>query len=341
MDFTDKLTAAAGRLVPEKFLRAAWLRPRYPLVAVEVREDALIAVRLQRRSGAHQLVGYGSRALPEGAFSASLAEPGVGNPDTLAAGFAEVLRLAGADVAGRISVALPDTAARVLLVDLQELPSSHAQADELIRFRIRKSVPFRPEDSRVAWDVLGRSEDGRVEVLVAVAPEAAIAPLEAVLHAMGLRCGLIDLASLGVFNVLRVDGRLNGAAPEDVALVNATSRYFTVMLLRAGRMIFFRARNYHAQGGFRGDESLEAVSRELRSTIGYYDEHLLGEGIRRTYVRAVGVPADGLFALMKEAGCGEILPAEVKVVAPQLRHATPAAAAELLPAIGLALRRQA
>lgn len=227
MNFTDKLTAAAARLVPEKLARATWLRPRYPLVAVEVREDALVAVRLQRRGGGRHLAGAGARPLPDGAFSAGVGEAGVRNPDALAATMAEVLRLAGADSAGRISVALPDTAARVFMVDLQDLPATRGEADELIRFRIRKSVPFRPEESRVAWDILGRGEDGRVEVLVAVAPEAAVGPLEAVLRDMGLRCGLIDLTSLGVFNALRLDGRLNVAAPEDVALVNATPRYFT------------------------------------------------------------------------------------------------------------------
>ena len=58
-------------------------------------------------------------------------------------------------------------------------------------------------------DLLGRGEDGRLQVLVAVTPQSAIRPLETVMAGLGLRCGLIDLATLGVFNTLRLDGRLS------------------------------------------------------------------------------------------------------------------------------------
>jgi hypothetical protein len=279
--------------------------------------------------------------VPADVFNASLLAPTIGDPAGLSAAITDVMRLAGAESATRISLALPDIAARVFLVDLAELPVGRAQAEEVVRFRIKKSIPFRPEESRVSWDVVGRDDEGRVQVLVAVAPENAVRPLETLLQDLGLRCGLIDLSTFGVFNALRLDGQLDGGDGEDSAVLSATPSYFSVVLLRGGRLIFFRAKSYHAQGGFRGEESLNAVNRELRSTLGYYDEHLHGQGVKRTYVRVAGVPAEGLLELVESVGCGEVRRAALKTIVPELHRASPEDSAELLPAVGLALRRHA
>ncbi len=346
MALTDTLLTAATRLVPERVRHPAWLRPRFPLVAVEVREDALVAVRLQRKATGYALAGYGRRALPPGAFSASLQQPGSQDPDALAKAFGDVLRLAGAEGAGRISVAVPDSAARVSLVDLQELPASQAQAEEMIRFRIRRAVPFRPEESRLSWDVIGRTEDGRVQVLVAIAPEGAVEAVEGVLSSIGVRCGLVDLATFDVFNVLRLDGALAAAPPaepggpaRDVALLNATAGYFSLVILRGGEVVFYRSKAYHVQGGFQGEESLRVVGREVRSSLGYYEEHLQGQGLGTLWLRAAGIPAEGLQDTLAAAGCPEVRRADVSRIVPELKQVPPEVAVELLPAVGLALRR--
>jgi hypothetical protein len=348
MALTDTLMTTALRLVPESVRRPAWLRPRYPLVAIEVREDALVAVRLQRRGTGYALAGYGRRALPEGAFCASLMQPGTHDPEALAKGFGDVLRLAGAEGTNRISVAVPDSAARVSLVDVQEMPPTHAQAEEMIRFRIRRAIPFRPEESRLSWDVLGHGDDGRLQVLVAIAPEGAVRAVEGVLAGMGIRCGLVDLSTFDVYNALRLEGAFAaavagspaaaGTAP-DVALLNATPTYFSLVILRGQQVVFYRSKAYHVQGGFQGEESLRVVGREVRSSLGYYEEHLLGQGIGVIWLRAAGIPAEGLLDTLAAAGCADVKRAEASRVVPELRQVPPEVAVDLLPALGLALRR--
>lgn len=334
----DRLT----QLVPSRVRESAWLKPRYPLIGLELRDDAVIAVRLQRKAREWHLAGHAHRSLPPGVLTAGMMKLAIGDARTLTRAIHEALQLAGAQGAHKISLALPDTLVRVLLVDVQELPAARAQADEIIRLRIKKSVPLRLEDARIAWQSLGRTEDGRMQLLVTLAPESSLAPLERLLDGMGLRPGLVDIASFDLYNALRVG--MNGArlGRGDIAVLNATPGYFSALILRGERLIFYRSKNYHIQGGFQGEESLRVVGRELKTSLSYYQEHLLGEGIGTTLVRVSGIDAAALVATVESAGCRGVRVVGITDAFPGV-PATMAdeTAQDLLPAIGLVLRRSA
>lgn len=329
------------RLIPTRLREAAWMRPQYPLVAVELREDAVVTVRLARQRGHYHLGGYGHRALREGVFNPGLMKTQLDDPTGFVRAVIESLQLAGATGSARISVAVPDTIARVFIVDLEELPISYSQATEVIRWRIKKSIPFRIEEARLSWQQLGRLEDGRVQVLVAVAPDASLRPVEELLTAAGLRVGLIDLSSFALLGAARLE-TVEGGAPAlvgDAALINATPTFFSITLVRDGRLALYRAKSYHVSGGFQGEESLRVVGRELRSTRSYYEEHLLGRGVGSTLLRAAGVELEPLVAVAREAGFGDVRIAGAPKVIPELRGLPDGTVPELLPAVGLALRR--
>ncbi len=340
MDANELVTALAER-AGGMLGRRSWLRPPYPPLAVELREDGVAVARLARRGGRWVLAGHARQPLPEGAFSAALVRPRVEDGRAVLAALGTALRLAGAERAGRLSVALPDTVARVFLVSLAELPASRRQAVEVLRWHLRKSVPFDPEQARLAWQVLGRSEEGKIQVLAVLAPEEGVGPIEDLLVGAGYRVGLVDLSSFGMYNALRVAGieAEEGSEAGDVGILSATPRYFSMMILRQGRLIFYRAKNYHLHGGFQGEESLRVVGREVRSTLSYYEEHLLGEGFSRMHVRVVGIPAAGFLSLLEGADCGEIREVDPGRVVSGLGDLPPEESLELLPAVGLALRR--
>lgn len=329
------------RLIPARVREAAWMRPHYPFVAVELREDAVVAVRLGRQRGQYHLRGYGHRAVREGIFAPSLMKTQLDDPTAFVRAVIESLQLAGATGSARISLVIPDTIARVFVVDLEELPAAWSQATEMIRWRIKKSIPFRVEDARLSWQPLGRLEDGRIQVLVAVAPDASLRPIEELLTAAGLRVGLIDLSSFALLNAVRLEaaGAGSQALAGDAALINATPTFFSVTLVRGGRLALYRAKPYHVAGGFQGEESLRVVGRELRSTLSYYDEHLRGGGIGSTLLRAAGVEPEALAAVVREAGFGEVQPAAAPKTIPELKGLPDGTVPELLPAVGLALRR--
>lgn len=338
MDVSTKIAAWAARVIPEPVRHVSWLKPRYPLLALEIREDSVVAVRLDRRGKGFRLTSCGRQSLPAGVFSASLLKSGVGDLPQLGSAIQKVLHQVGAGSGAKLSLALPDTAVKVFLVELAEIPPQRDQAAELIRFRIRKSIPFRPEEARLSWDVIQRAPDGKSQVLVATSPETAIEPLEQLLAQLGYRCGLVDIASFNVLNLARLEGLLESPAG-DVAVVDATPAYFSLIILRQGRLVFYRAKSYHLQGNFQGEESLRVVGRELRSSLSYYEEHLGGQGIRGTLLRASGVSEAEFGGVVAESGFGTVKPFRPLKALPELQHLAAENAAELMPAAGLALRR--
>ncbi|RMG45460.1 MAG: hypothetical protein D6718_07295 [Acidobacteria bacterium] len=326
--------------LPDGLRRRPWMRPDYPLVGVEIREDAVVAVRLVRKSGGYRLAGHGIAALEPGTFTSSIVRPSIGAPEALAAAVGSVLRQAGAERAGRVSLALPDTFARVFMLDFRDLPKRREQVGEVVKWRLKKSIPFPLEEARLSWHLLGRGDDGREMLLVAVSRREAVVALEGLLEGLGLRVGLIDLATFDLLNALRLDGAFDVDSGRDTALLSATPTYFSFMIVRGGRLIFYRAKNYHVKGRYRGEESLRVVVRELRSTLSYYEEHLLGEGIETLHARVVGIDPEGLIGVAREAGCGAVRDAAVRRVVPELADAPQEEVLELLPALGLALRRE-
>src|SRR5437763_11784110 len=70
------------------------------------------------------------------------------------------------DVPKRAAAALviPDYAVRMAILDFEEFPSGAEERNALIRFRLRKSVPFHIDEAQVAYSVQV-NEPKRIEVL--------------------------------------------------------------------------------------------------------------------------------------------------------------------------------
>jgi hypothetical protein len=337
----DAIVNSLTRLVPERVRESSWMQPRYPLVGLELRDDAVIAVKLQGTGARLQLAGHAHRALPPGVLTTGLMKLQIGDARALIRAVQDALKLAGAEGAHKVSLALPDTIARVFIVDLQELPTNAQQAGEIIRLRLKKSVPFRLEDTRMSWQSLGRTDDGRTQVLVVLAAEAALRPVESLLEETGLRAGLIDIATFDLFNALRVDRGLMAHGRGDVAVLNATPGYFSTMMLRADRLIFYRSKNYHVHGGYQGEESLRVVGRELKTSLSYYHEHLLGEGVGLVLVRVSGLEVEPFLELARQSISAEVRAVQAAESLPGADSVRSDQLSALLPALGLVMRRQA
>lgn len=328
-----------GRL-PERMGQYRWLRPRYPLTAIEVREDAVLCMRAVRRKGQYHMGGSARIELPAGVFSTAMIKPQIGDLGELRKAVSEALTKAGAEGVTKVSLALPDTMARAFVLDFQEVPSRQDQVAELIRWRLKKSVPFDLSEARLSWQHVGKGEDGQEQLLIAVAPAEGLRVFEELFGAMGVRAGLIDLASLGTVNALRVDGRFAADDQLDTALLSATRNYFSLIIQSQGRLVFYRAKNYHVQGGYQGEESLRVVGRELRTSLSYYEEHLLGRGLGLLRVRVVGIEPQGVLDVAREAGCEVLEPAVMQSCIPELKDAPPEEVTEFMPTLGLVLRRE-
>ena len=98
------------------------------------------------------------------------------------------MRLAA--VAGRsrdVCLVIPDATTRIMLLDFDTLPTKPEEADAVVRFRLKKSLPFEVEQSAVSFDRQGTADP--VRVVAAVTPRNILEEYESLVREAGYNPG--------------------------------------------------------------------------------------------------------------------------------------------------------
>lgn len=273
------LRSSLGRA--QRWLSRTLLEPEYPLVAVEIRPRAVAAVRLAREGSGVALGAAAVVPLPEGTLDVALTRTNVTDPE----GFQEVLRTAleraGALSGGPVSLVLPDPVVRLTMVSAEGLKGRGAEAQETVRFRLHKALPFDVRAARVAWSP-ARGE----QILVAVALDEVVAGYEEALEELGFSPGLVEASTLALASLWNGDGAGGG----DRLLLNWDDDYVSFLLLRGDAPLLVRT--------LPGEVDAESVARQASSTMQFYRDRLSGSAFDDVAVRvAVGSPDEACRAL--------------------------------------------
>jgi Tfp pilus assembly PilM family ATPase len=279
--------------------RALGLRPSWPRVAVELEPRQLSAVRLKaKRRGTPLLEGQDVRELSEPGVPPTMFDQTVKPGQELADRVRESLEALGVRP-GRVSLLLPDNLAKISLVTLPERPSSYKQLLEIIRFKMHRALPFRFSEATLTFQLLPGEGQG-LSLLVALMRRALVERYEQVMEAVGTRPGLIDVCTPSLFNLCRE--RIDAAGSDgDVALLNCTGSYFSLVVVRKGKIIFFRCKSY-TLGEQHSAAGNGMLTREVANSFSYYEEKLGGEGIGTMLVRSVTAPFEELSRNLAELG---------------------------------------
>ena len=172
-----------------------------PRVACEVSAERVVAARASEAAQALEAVH--SQALPAGAVTPGLQHTNVGSHDAVVTALRDSL----APVAGRsrdITLIIPDASTRILLLDFDTLPEKPQDADAVVRFRLKKSLPFDVDTSSVSFD--RQPADEGIRVVAAVTPKAVLEEYESVVRDAGYNPGAVlpsMIAALGVVDASR------------------------------------------------------------------------------------------------------------------------------------------
>jgi Tfp pilus assembly PilM family ATPase len=284
--------------------RLLGLRPPYPPVALQLDHGAVGLVRLaRRRRGRPLLEAHVARPVSADNVPASIFErPSVGI-DELAEQLRKLFELSGTRP-GRVSLVLPDNLAKITLLTLPERPGSRKQLTELVRAQMRRAVPFKLDEATIDYQLLPAQGRG-VSVLVVLVRRSLVESYEQALERIGARIGLVDLCTTNLLNLCR-DGMSQAAAGGgDVALLNCTPQYFSLAILREGRLIFLRCKTL-ALGDVAPGGSNGTLAREITSSLSYYEEKLAGRGVAALFVRSVGGPLDEVGEKLRRLGLANV-----------------------------------
>ena len=119
------------------------------------------------------------------------------------------LKRALGGVAGRskdVIAIVPDAAVRVVLVEFDTLPSDTEEALGVVRFRLKKSLPFDVDKAKVSYHA--QKFSGGVRVVAAVALASVVEDYEAAFRDAGYNPGVVlpsMLAALGAAEANEAD----------------------------------------------------------------------------------------------------------------------------------------
>lgn len=195
-------------------------------------------------------------------FPAGTLVPGL-KPPNLVHGPAVVAALSRAldEVAGRdhkLTLVIPDAAARVLLLDFDTLPSKSRDALPIVRFRLRKMLPFEVEESAVSYQVMPRSgsrdggRDNQVRVLVTATPLAVLAEYEAAVREAGYEPGVVLPSTLAALAAL--------STREPALVVNRNGASVTTAITRENELLLHRTVDLPAEDALHHGELQQTVS---------------------------------------------------------------------------------
>ena len=111
---------------------------------------------------------------------------------------------------------LPDPAIRVLVQHFEEFPRSPEAALPMLRWKLKKSIPFEVDETLLSYMRQAPREHG-VDVVIALARQQVIREYEALAESVGLRAGVILSSSLAAVALVEAHGmtllaRISGAA---------------------------------------------------------------------------------------------------------------------------------
>lgn len=153
----------------------------------------------------------------------------------------EVIRRVKSDNGGRLDqvvLLLPDAWFRINLLTLPTLPPSRIEADQVIRWTLKKSLPIDSAALRVAYSVINRNGAG-VKSLVISALESTLSGIEKVLGSEGIQVSVIESVGLNIWNAIAVRQDHGGGR----LLLLVRDQDFTTALFDGETPLFIRSRN--------------------------------------------------------------------------------------------------
>lgn len=244
-----------------------------PPLACEIAADRVLA---GRGGSAGRMVDVcAARELAPGTVVPDLTEANLRDGTALR----EAIESTLGSVSGRsrdVIAILPDTTVRVVLLDFETLPAKPEEAEAVVRFRLKKSLPFNPDDARVSYHAQPAGTGMRA--VAAVVLNSVLQEYEAAFRDAGYNPGVVMpsmLAALGAAD-----------AERPTLVVKVDARTIGIAILDQEQLLLFRTLENVRGVTITGEQLAEEV---YPSVVFFQDTYNLN--IERVYV--AGLPESG------------------------------------------------
>jgi type IV pilus assembly protein PilM len=255
-----------------------------PRLACEIASDRILAGRIA--DSGTGLEACAVRELAPGSVVPDLVENNLRQVEAVRTAIEEVLAGVGGRTKDVIAI-VPDATVRVVLLDFDSIPSDEEEAAGVVRFRLKKSLPFDVDKAKVSYHAQKTGEG--VKVVAAVALASVIEDYENAFREAGFNPGVVLPSMLAAL------GAAEGKKP--TLVVKVDTRTTSIAILSEDQLQLFRTLENTRGVTISGEQLAEEV---YPSVVFFQDTYHLN--IERIYVSGLADAGSAVPALQAQTG---------------------------------------
>jgi len=274
------------------------LEPEPPGLGLDLRVGEFSLARLSDKRGKPELSACVTAPLPLDCLSFEMTQPNIVDRDALTQALRDVMAQTTAPKNQRVALTLPDTLSRISVVELPEAPRSSAETLDVLKFSLKRSMPFDASEARIAYERLpGKTPS----YLTGIMHESVAVNYEEFLGELGLTVGLVLPASVSLLRMLGPTAARFLPPSADYFFINFERDYFTVCLVRnRDTPVLIRTLGMRVAGQGTAPYTEDDFVQEIIPTAIYYREKLHGTTLSRIYYRSLRPDLENVRELLEE-----------------------------------------
>jgi type IV pilus assembly protein PilM len=184
------------------------------------------------------------------------------------------------------AMVIPDQATRVFFTTFDEFPLKPVEAIPLIRWKLKKSVPFDIDASTISY--VATRPGAEWQVLTVVTPTVIIRQYESLAEALGLTPRFVTISTLGALGMVASEEAAGAPIAESFLLAKLSPPWLTTAILYEGAVRLFRTTPIavSATGEPRPD-ALREILEAIHPSVAYFQDNF-GRSLEQAYLCGFG-----------------------------------------------------
>ena len=260
----------------------------HPATVLEIAATHVAAAKWGH--GGTHLSAFGAESLPDGAIIPSATQQNVLDQDVVRSAVRSVL--SRVPVQGQeVALLVPDAVIRVFILPFETFPRRADEARPLLRWRLKKSLPFDAEEAVISW--MGQTgREGKIEIVAAVARQRVTREYESVVESQGIFAGVVQSSTLATLPLLHPSAA--------TLLARMSGHNLTTAIVRGETLSVYRSTELGTETDVLKPQS---VFDEVFPAIAFYQD-TWGDKVEQLRVAGFGVGEEGLREMLgREIGC--------------------------------------
>ncbi len=304
---TNSERTRSGRRVWSRLWNSPW-----PTLGCEISTEGVSVARWSGNSSRPDAVAW--KPVPAEAVEASPLRENIRQPEDVRQALGAALAALGYPANGGASrpatdivLVIPDPAVRLFVLSFDSVPRQAAEALPLIRWRLKKSVPFDIESAAVSY--FAKRLEGEWQVVALATPQAVVRQYEALVEGFGLRPRWVTLSTLATLGLLPGTGasvpksatvaETGGQHPgvPGVLVGKYSPPWFTTIVLQGEHLRLFRSVSVGEDGD--GRIAPARILEAIYPAAAYFQDNF-GARLEKAFLSGMGESGEAVAELLRE-----------------------------------------